>query len=62
MTKYATLNDIKQAVAAGATVYWQNRGYVVAQGPLGWEIRCTFNGSSDPLNEADYTADQFIGA
>ena len=60
VSSYSTLEEIKQAVDAGTVVNWKNAGYVVRLGALGYEVVCTFNGSSDPLNPADYSAADFI--
>lgn len=40
-----TLQEIRQAVVEGKTVYWSNPAYVVIVDRLGqWFIRCEFNG------------------
>lgn len=38
-----TLAEIKAAVAAGQTVCWGNRSYVVELAPVGYVIRCLSN-------------------
>jgi hypothetical protein len=60
MSEFASIEEIKQAVSDGATIGWRNAGYQVRQGALGWEVVATFNGSSDPLNAADYNAADFF--
>lgn len=40
-----TLEEIKAAIAAGHTVCWENRSYVVELAPVGYVIRCLTNGS-----------------
>ena len=46
-----TLAEIKDAVTAGRTVFWKNKGYTVRKTPAGeYLIRCAFNSSCTGLD------------
>jgi hypothetical protein len=56
---YQTLDAVKAAVAAGATVYWGNPAYVVKLSKSGdYNIICSWNGHVAYMGN-DYTAKDF---
>lgn len=58
--EFSSIDEIKQAVTVGAVIGWRNAGYQVRHDATGWSVVATFNGSSDPLNPADYAAADFF--
>ena len=53
-----TLNEIRQAVDAGNTVYWHDTGYEVVKVNDQYTIQCMWNDSSDLLTD-EYDARDF---
>ena len=47
------LQDIKNAVMKGQSVYWQSKAYQVFAGSKNWVIECRFNGHAIALTHAD---------